>query len=129
MSVEFLKAIPQLPVTDLEKSVAYYRDALGFRVTWYFDESFVCIENGAAVLFLYAAEEAAGGDVVSLPVADAESALGVFRQSGAEVMGDLEFMPWGTREFQVRDPDGHLFRIVEQVDAPEAARGYHFAAS
>lgn len=129
MTVEFLKAIPQLPVTDLERSVAYYRDALGFRVAWYFDESFVCLENGAAVLFLYAAETATGGDVVSLPVADAELALRAFRESGADVMGNIEFMPWGTCEFQVRDPDGHLFRIAQQVDAPEAARGYSFAAN
>jgi catechol 2,3-dioxygenase-like lactoylglutathione lyase family enzyme len=30
----WLNLMPELPVTDMERSIAYYQEALGFRLSW-----------------------------------------------------------------------------------------------
>jgi catechol 2,3-dioxygenase-like lactoylglutathione lyase family enzyme len=34
MSPEFPAAVPEIPVSDLKKAAAYYRDNLGFNIDW-----------------------------------------------------------------------------------------------
>ena len=31
---EWLRVMPRLPVSDMDRSIAYYQEALGFRLAW-----------------------------------------------------------------------------------------------
>ena len=37
---------PELPVADVRATQAYYRDALGFRIAWLYEESYGAVYNG-----------------------------------------------------------------------------------
>ena len=52
-------------------------------------------------------------------VDDADSANAKYRQAGAEIVDEIETMPWGLRGFTVKDPDGNLIGISHEVHRPE----------
>jgi hypothetical protein len=44
----WLHLMPRLPVTDLNRSIAYYQEALGFRLAWRTtDDSLAALASGA----------------------------------------------------------------------------------
>jgi lactoylglutathione lyase len=123
-----------LPVADLERSVAFYRDVVGLTV------AHEVPERGAAFLWAGAPGEsmlglwAAGSAplTVSLhvaftaPLADVLTACGRLRSAG---VAPLSFFDTETSEPSVigwmpaaavyfRDPDGHLLEYLAMLDAP-----------
>lgn len=114
--------VPTLHVTSMTASLAFYRDMLGFSLKWSwsehgeFDESvpaeFACVECGQAVLFLSAN---GGGEksslFVELPFIEDVDALARRLQGNVQSMDTPEDKPWGSREFSLADPDGHMLRF------------------
>jgi catechol 2,3-dioxygenase-like lactoylglutathione lyase family enzyme len=130
--------VPELDVSDLDVSLAFYRDGLGFQIRYARpEERFVFLERDGAELML---EEAAGpgrrfhaaplerpfgrGMNLQIRVADATALLARARTAGAEVVIDLETRWYrredeevGNRQFVVADPDGYLLRFFEDLGA------------
>jgi catechol 2,3-dioxygenase-like lactoylglutathione lyase family enzyme len=102
--------VPNLPVRDVPASQAFYRDVLGFRVNWIWDDNFGSVGNGEIALFLYESAEPAPV-ICSIFLDDVEGFYDRCRERGAEIVSELELKPWGVREFSLRDPDGNIFRI------------------
>jgi catechol 2,3-dioxygenase-like lactoylglutathione lyase family enzyme len=45
--------MPQLPVTDMDRSIAYYQEALGFRLAWRTtDDSLAALASGEIEMLL-----------------------------------------------------------------------------
>ena len=124
-------------IDDPERSLAFYRDALGLEVrNDVARDRFRWITLGAVsqpdvsiVLTNYLNGSPADADAVSALVAkgalngvhfradDLDAAFERLRSSGADIVQEPADQPWGTRDCAVRDPSGNLVRI----DQPPAA--------
>lgn len=123
------KCAPILIVSDMDRSLAYYRDELGFsdRVrTWGEPASFVIVSRGPVHLMLALAD----GDAAIVPnwklrektctvyvwVPDARAIYDDFLARGVEIDFELYEAPHGCLEFGVSDPDGHDIAFGEVLD-------------
>lgn len=115
-----------LTVRDLQASVAWYRDALGFAVDREMEHEgkvrAVALKAGAVQLLLNQDDGAKGwerkkGEGLSLMVTtDAVDAVAArIRSAGGTLASEPTNMPWGARVFRVSDPDGFALVISSPV--------------
>jgi len=100
---QFQRAMPVLEVTDRARSLAFYRDRLGFSaVVGSEPPSFAILQRGTVTIALDASERGHSANnqywAAYLYVADVNALYDEFR--------DLGDAPFGCREFDVTDPDG-----------------------
>ena len=120
-----LSLSPRLHITDFARSVAFYRDVLGFTVEATFPEEnpvFALLERDGVGLQIggpEAVKKAADPPAVTLYL-DVEDAAGLHAE-----LKDRVTIEWGPdvffyqrREFAFRDPDGHLIVVSEETDDP-----------
>jgi catechol 2,3-dioxygenase-like lactoylglutathione lyase family enzyme len=133
--------VPELDVSDLDASLAFYVGVLGFSVRYERpEERFAYLKRDGAELMLEEADgpgrrfhtaplEAPFGRGMNLQVQVTEVAklLAAVREAGAEVVVDLEErwyrrkdLEVGNRQFVVADPDGYLLRFFEDLGARRA---------
>lgn len=106
--------VPQLPVTDVEATQAWYRDVLGFEVAWGGSE-FGAVWQDRVEIFFARVQTPLPGSCVCVRVDDADALHERYRQSGAPIVAGLEDKPWGMREFTLQDPNGHRLRIGHPI--------------
>ena len=116
----FPQAVPEIPVSNVEKAAEYYVNVLGFRYDWGDDEGGIGgISQGDCRMFLTNApfrEEYGNGDkvVVWLNLNSKEEVDELFdrwRSKGATILAEPADMPWLLREFRVADLDGNQLRV------------------
>jgi lactoylglutathione lyase len=129
---------PNLVVSDIDKSAAFYRDVLGFTtVTTVPDEPpfvFVWLQRDDVSVFLNAREGVAedlpevaarqvGGTAMLFITVDAEDAEAgvdaVFKSVDrrARVLMPLKDQFYGMREFAIADPDGYVIIFAQRTSA------------
>jgi catechol 2,3-dioxygenase-like lactoylglutathione lyase family enzyme len=129
MPYELTKLTPNLIVSDVGRSVEFYRDVLGFTVAATVPETapyvFAIVQSGPVEIFLNAPEPAVaeypafkdrpiGGtltlfiEVVDIARAHA-SLLGTVK-----IVMPLEHKWYGVTEFAFEDPDGYLITFAER---------------
>jgi uncharacterized glyoxalase superfamily protein PhnB len=101
---------PILRVASFEASVAYYVDALGFRMDWRVG-NFGAVERDDASLMLTEDDQGHAGTWVWIAVSDADALHDDIRARGAVIRHPPTNYPWGSRELHVTDPDGHVLRF------------------
>jgi catechol 2,3-dioxygenase-like lactoylglutathione lyase family enzyme len=115
---------PVLQVADLARSVAYYRDQLGFALEFEYEGFYASVVRDACRVHLncsaptprdQAAFEAAQRLDVCFGVEDAEALASHLASAGAHIAVQLRDMPYG-REFYVRDPDGYILGFIQPGD-------------
>ena len=116
----FRDAAPILQVADVERSLGFYRDLLGFEVEYSIPEdgeaAYVSLAIPGGTVGLAAAE----GPVESASTAiwvycdDVDAAFGELRDAGVEVCAEPADQPWGERLTSVRDPDGYTIHIAAE---------------
>ena len=120
---------PGLTVNDLDASLGWYRDVLGFTVgeLWEQDGKVLGAEliAGSARMMIGQDDWAKGRDRVKgvgmrLHLATAQDidtiAAGI-KERGGTLDSEPEDMPWGTRSFSVTDPDGFLITFSSERQA------------
>lgn len=120
---EWLFTTPELPVADVRRAQAYYRDVFGFRIAWTYEESYGAVYNGKTELFLRRASGPIERACVFVRVANADRVLADYRERGAHIVAEIASQAWGMREFTVEDPDGHHFRIGHSDGPVRPSRG------
>jgi lactoylglutathione lyase len=121
-----------LTVNDLEKSLAWYRDVMGFTVTRTHEREgtliAVSLAAGDAVRVLLARDDGAKGaerrkgEGFSLQITtqqDIDDVAARIKDRGGVLDSEPVDTPWGPRMFRLRDPDGFRFTISSD---PGAAR-------
>ena len=114
-----LAAEPQLFVTDVGASCAFYTKMLGFAVAFTYGEPafYAQVVRDGARLNLRQVDEPAIAPALrereqllsaSITLEDAEPLYLEFAAAGADFAQALKTEPWGARTFVVRDPDGNL---------------------
>lgn len=102
---------PQLPVPDVREAQAYYRDVLGCRIAWLWQEEYGAVYNGRTEIYFTRVEGVFAPSWNFVRVENADRALEFLRQRGARVVEEIASHPWGMREFTIEDLNGHRFRI------------------
>ena len=119
-----------LAVADVDRSVAFYRDAIGFAVeALYDDPPYATLALGGTRLSLaeqgHAAEDRPGVDLVApqdrsqasvvlvVEVEDARAEFARLQAEGARFLADPYEPPWGGCRFFCVDPDGYLVEIEQ----------------
>jgi catechol 2,3-dioxygenase-like lactoylglutathione lyase family enzyme len=108
-------------VRDIAKSLDYYRDALGFDVTFQYGEPtfYACLCRDEVSLHLIAARETKrlpGNGAICVFVKDVDAVHAELAKRGAQVIKAPENYDYGMRDFDVVDPDGN--QLVYGMGAP-----------
>lgn len=128
MPHELKKLTPNLVVADVERSVAFYRDVLGFTVQATVPDAapyvFASVQCGPVEIFLNA-PEAAGAEYPAFKDRPIGGTLTLFVEvtgiqeaydslkTRVTVVMPLEKKWYGTTEFAFADPDGYLMTFAE----------------
>jgi lactoylglutathione lyase len=111
-----------LTVNDLQRSLAWYRDVIGFVVTdeWRVEGTLHGVEMraGSVEIFLGQDDWKKGRDrikgegirVYGRTVQDVDRLAALIKSKGGVLSHEPQTQPWGERDFGVVDPDG--FRIT-----------------
>lgn len=129
-TIRFTAVTPNLIVRDIARSLAFYRDVLGFTIKDTVPPAapfvFVWLERGSVTVFLNDAAAAAkdlpvfetpafGGTCTLFVAVDGVDALHAQVAGQAPIVMPLHTQWYGMREFAVHDPDGHLITFAERV--------------
>jgi catechol 2,3-dioxygenase-like lactoylglutathione lyase family enzyme len=113
---------PQLRTTDLAASIRFYTDKLGFTLEFQYEDFYAGIRAGDHVLHLKQIDERDPSvDFVDrgehlhlyLQTDDASAAAEALRRNGVTLVRDVHETPWGTREFVIKDDQGHTLYFGE----------------
>jgi lactoylglutathione lyase len=120
----FSEAFPILTTTDMARMLGFYRDLLGYAVSYQFppegEPGYVGLDLGGTHLGI-GADPAAGerGDRFTLWVyaEDCDAAVAHLRKHGVRVLAEPADQPWGERMATVEDPDGNKVIVATKGSA------------
>lgn len=115
----FTSTTPILRVRDVLAAVDYYVDKLGFQQQWVWGEppNFACVVRDETAFFLSLDCQGQFGTWVYVNVDDVDAVYEQYQQSGARIVQPPTNFPWGMREMNVEDLDGHRLRIGSPTEA------------
>jgi catechol 2,3-dioxygenase-like lactoylglutathione lyase family enzyme len=115
-------AAPQILVRNLNDSLAFYRDRLGFEADFVYGDFYAGVSRDGALIHLKcdAKSEAERAHRGAREHLDAYLEVCGIRElhdelagRGAPISKSLDRRPWGTIDFYVRDPDGNILCFSE----------------
>src|SRR4051794_11353370 len=120
MLTQFPSAVPEVPVSNVDKAAEYYVNVLGFNFDWGNDQGGIGgISQGDCRMFLtngpFRQHYGSSGKVtVWLNLEDKQQVDELYhrwRDAGAKILAEPEDKPWRLREFMVADLDGNRLRV------------------
>jgi uncharacterized glyoxalase superfamily protein PhnB len=109
-TVLFGRPTPELPVADVERAQQHYRDALGFRIGWFYPGGEIgAVSRDGVAIFFRKRTPPFEPAVHWVFAEDIDASYQELQSLGANIAEPLEMKPWGLRQFTVRDLDGNLF--------------------
>ena len=132
MPHELKKLTPNLIVSNVERSIAFYRDVLGFTVAFHVPETspfvFAAMQSGPIEIFLNAPEPAVaeypafkdrpiGGTLTLFIEVAGVHAVHDSLKNKVRIVMPLEAKWYGMTEFAFADPDGYLITYAERTEA------------
>ena len=120
MITRFPQAVPEIPVTNVDRAAEYYVRVLGFSFDWGNDDGGIGgISQGDCRMFLTNVPfrrpfGTAGPVTIWLNLngkAEVDELFERWKQGGANVIEPPEDKPWHLREFRVADLDGNQLRV------------------
>jgi uncharacterized glyoxalase superfamily protein PhnB len=115
-----------LTASDLEKSLSWYTDVVGFTVDQRYEREgklrAVALKAGGVRILLNQDDGARGwdrtkGEGMSFQLITAQSVDEIarrIRERGGSLVTEPADMPWGVRMFRLADPDGFRFAISSE---------------
>jgi catechol 2,3-dioxygenase-like lactoylglutathione lyase family enzyme len=129
----FQASLAVIYVTDMERALRFYRDALGARVGFTWPEQgatpdYAVLEIGDTRFGIgtYTVMHDLTGDLplggggpqfeLTLKTDDANAAVARLVAHGAQVVSPVEDRPWRERAAWLRAPEGHLIQVYAPLD-------------
>jgi hypothetical protein len=102
-----------------------YVGKLGFNKKWNWGTppTFGCVTRGKVEIFLCQGAQGQAGTWVSIFMDHVDALYEEYKVSGAIIRLPPPNMPWGTREMNVEDPDGHRLRMGSDATGPADDEG------
>lgn len=119
--------VPSITATDLQASLAWYRDVLGFIVAEEYKQDDrlmgVQIKAGQVHFLLTQDDFAKGRDrqkgaglrFFCMTAQDVDQLAAAIRERGGKLTQEPKDQPWGARDFAVADPDGFNISISTEM--------------
>jgi uncharacterized glyoxalase superfamily protein PhnB len=116
---------PSFTSTDLQRSIAFYRDVLGFVLgeEWRQDGALVgCEIHAGSVTFMLGQDDFAkgrdrqkglGSRLYCDTTQDLDRVAAEIKARGGVLDQEPQDMPWGSRVFMISDPDGFKLTFVQ----------------
>lgn len=119
-----------LNVRDVDASTFWVQKYLGFTQVMAADGfcalahpdagfNLIYLRTGLASFKPAAAAGPADGLLVVFTVADIDADYARLQQQGVDVVTPIETEPWGERYFQMADPNGVIYQLVQWVTPPD----------
>lgn len=119
-----------LNVPDVEASAAWARDHLGFTEVMAADGfsslshpdagfNLIYLRTGLSTFKPASVAGRADGMLVVFTVDDVDADYARLREEGVDVVTPIETEPWGERYFQMADPNGVIYQLVQWVTPPD----------
>ena len=114
----------------MKRSETFYCEMLGFRShgTWGEGPDFAIVQHGRVTIALDRARD--GGPIPTnqywaayVYVEDADALCEQVERVGVEIVREPEDMPYGLRDFDIRDPDGYLLAFGHDLYASAVGPG------
>jgi catechol 2,3-dioxygenase-like lactoylglutathione lyase family enzyme len=117
---EFECVVPILNVKNFAASMDYYVNKLGFRKKWDWGNppTFGCVARAKVDIFLCEGAQGQPGVWMSIFTEDVDALHEEYKRSGAVIRLPPTNLPWGTREMNVEDLDGHRMRMGSDATGP-----------
>ena len=115
---------PQFLVDDLDQSIAYYNDRLGFDLDFRYESFYASVTRDGFAIHLKQAPKLVADRAhrrqhehldAHVSVSDARGLFGELQMRGANVIRPLERRPWACLDFYVEDPDGYILCFSELI--------------
>src|SRR5688572_26646912 len=119
-------AISQLRTTDLAESIRFYTTVVGLTLEFQYEDFYAGIRAGRQVFHLKRVDEADPsiafvdeGDHfhLYLETDDVAAAADALKGHGVRLTKDVHDTAWGTREFVIKDNQGHTIYFGEHRQA------------
>jgi uncharacterized glyoxalase superfamily protein PhnB len=106
----FSTPVPELPVADVERAQAHYRDIFGFQIAWlYPGKEIGAVHRDNTAIFFRKRVAPFEPAVLWVHTPEIDSAYEEMKACGANIVEPLETKPWGLRQFTVEDLDRNRF--------------------
>jgi catechol 2,3-dioxygenase-like lactoylglutathione lyase family enzyme len=101
----------------------YYVNKLGFQKKWDWGTppTFGCVHRGNVSIFFCQGAQGQAGMWMSIFVENVDALYEEYRRNGAIIRMPPTNMPWGVREMNIEDPDGHRLRMGSDATGPAEA--------
>ena len=116
--MRILSAIAQLRTIDLAGSIEFYTTKLGLTLEFQYQDFYAGIRAGEQLFHLKLSDEKDPEFVeehfhLYLETDDADAAAELLKRNGVPLLKDVHETAWGTREFVIRDDQGHMLYFGE----------------
>lgn len=108
---------PILYSSDINASIRYFVDVLGFTGNWTWDDvpSFGGVDKGEVRIFFCKDGQGHPGTWLAINVDDVDAYYELIKSRGAKILNNPETYEWGLREMLVEVPDGHKIRFGQET--------------
>lgn len=120
--MEFHSLTPNLIVSDIDRSTAFYRDVLGFEQVTTVPEQppfvFVWLKHDVVDVFLNIPQDlpaAAGTNSIYIKMKGIDDLAAKVQKAGVKFAIAMHTEFYGMKEFAVKDPDGYLIIFAQEV--------------
>ena len=116
--------VPQIRTTDMDSSIRFYTEKLGFTVEFNYEDFYAGIRAGGQTIHLKLVDE----KDPSIPFVDEGGHLHLYfdidnaaafaeklKSFGVPIVKDVHETPWQTREFVIQDDQGHTLYFGEAL--------------
>ncbi len=111
-----------LPVSDITSSINFYQEKLGFKVTftWNNPVDYAVLKRGENVSIHFTKRH---HQTIPTPtntslyifVKDADAVFAEYKSKGVAFQTPISNRDYGMRDFDIKDPDGHILTFRKEV--------------
>jgi catechol 2,3-dioxygenase-like lactoylglutathione lyase family enzyme len=125
--MQISSAIPQLRTTDLASSIRFYTTQVGLALEFQYEDFYAGIRAGSQLFHLKLVDEkdpsiefVDRGDHFHLYFRTDDAAVSAreLKANGVRLVKDVHETAWGTREFAIKDDQGHTLYFGEPARLP-----------
>jgi uncharacterized glyoxalase superfamily protein PhnB len=119
--VKLSRIAPELPVADLNASIEYYQQKLGFQVVAQMPAGdYAIVERDDVAIHLFKGADHPVSPVgIHIFTEDLDTLHAELQQRGARVTQGVTRKPWGNRDFRVNDDAGNEIKFTEPLNQEE----------